>query len=97
MAGAPAPEHIGPSVQTIPNIVDVAGLSHSSTSTISHCTISRRQACLVECGPRLEQPSLEACDTPIDVILEQWSASQKPSGKLQKVLLGLWLSMMNLW
>ena len=77
MTGAPAPEHVGPSVRTVPNIVDVAGPSHSSTSTISRRTISRRQARLVERGPRLEQPSLEARDTPVDVILEQRSASQK--------------------
>ena len=55
------------------NIVDLRSTKGPSTS--SRRSISRRQARLVEREPELEQPSLEARDTPVAVVLEQRSAS----------------------
>ena len=67
-----AREPVGPSAS---NIVDFFP-RNNGPMPISRRTISRRQARLVQREPELEQPSLEARDTPVDVVLEQRSASQ---------------------
>ena len=74
-APAPAPEPVGPVGLSTRNVVDVRGTHVSSTN--SRRTMSRRQARLVEREPELEQPSLDARNTPVDAVLEQPSASQK--------------------